>query len=335
MRTVADLGFGALALVLVACGPRAGGGDDDGDDDGTTIDAGDADRPELQENAAVFAHTASELYRVSPDTFAVALVAPFTGDALGDDMTDIAIDSDGQMIGISYTRVYRIDSQSAVTQRAGTGTLPQMFNGLSFVPSILAFGVEGPDVLIASRNADGKIFRIDPATGQQTEIGDMGGGYQSSGDIVAVRDFGIVATTGATLGPDTLVRLAPTTFAATPSGTNTGWADLWGVGFWRGKVYGFSEGGAFVTVDTTTGVATLVENSNRAWWACSRQFRARALMGWLGPTATKICAAYLRCQRHAIWGWRRRRISSTTTATTPFTTVCGGRWSCWRWAIRA
>lgn len=259
----------ALSLALVACGPRAGGGDDDGDDDGSTVDAADSDRPPIQENAAVFAHTSTELFRVDPITFNVTLVAPFSGDAAGDQMTDIAIDSEGQMIGISYTRVYRIDPQTAVTQRAGTGTLPQMFNGLSFVPSILAFGIEGPDVLIGSRNADGKIFQIDPATGAQTEIGDMGGGYQSSGDIVAVRDFGIVATTGAALGPDPLVRLAPSTFAATPIGTNTGWADLWGIGFWHGKVFGFAEGGAFVLVDTTTGQATLVENSGRAWWGAA------------------------------------------------------------------
>jgi hypothetical protein len=261
----------ALALALIACGPSGGGGDDDGDDDGTSTDAAvdNADRPDIQENAAVYAHTSTELFRVDPITFNISPVAPFSGDAAGDEMTDIAIDSEGQMIGISYTRVYRIDSQTAVTTRAGTGTLPQMFNGLSFVPSILAFGVEGPDVLIGSRNTDGKIFRIDPATGQQTEIGDMGGGYQSSGDIVAVRDFGIVATTGATLGPDTLVRLAPTTFAATPIGSNTGWSDLWGVGFWHGKVFGFAEGGDFVIVDTTTGQATLVEGSSRAWWGAA------------------------------------------------------------------
>jgi hypothetical protein len=259
----------AFALVMAACGPSGGGSDDD--DDGTSTDASvtNADRPDIQENAAVFAHTSSELFRVDPLTFNITLVAPFTGDAAGDMMTDIAIDSEGQMIGISYTRVYRIDSQTAVTQRAGTGTLPQMFNGLSFVPSILAFGLEGPDVLIGSRNTDGKVFRIDPLTGQQTEIGDMGAGYQSSGDIVAVRDFGIVATTGGTLGPDTLVRLAPTTFAATPIGDNTGWSDLWGVGFWHGKVFGFAEGGDFVIVDTITGAATLVEGSSRAWWGAA------------------------------------------------------------------
>ena len=46
-----------LALALVACGPNAGGGDDDDDDDGTSTDASvtNADRPDIQENAAVYA----------------------------------------------------------------------------------------------------------------------------------------------------------------------------------------------------------------------------------------------------------------------------------------
>ncbi len=267
MRTTI-VGTFMLIVALVACGPGPSGDDDD---DGSGVDAGNAnaDAPDIQENAAVFAHTSTQLFRVSPDSFAVALVAPFTGDAAGDSMTDIAIDQDGQMIGISMTRVYRIDSQTAVTQRAGTGALPQTFNGLSFVPRTLAFGVDGPDVLIGSRALDGKVFEVDPATGMATEIGDMGAGFQSSGDIVGVRDFGIVATTGGTFGPDQLVRLAPSTFAATPIGTDTGWSDLWGIGFWRGKVYGFAEGGAFVTIDTTTGVGTLVEDSGRAWWGAA------------------------------------------------------------------
>ena len=260
------LALGA-ALAIAGCGPRVDGGDDD--DDGTADAATGGDRPPPQENAAVFAHTATELFRVDPATFAVTRVAPFTGDAAGDSMTDIAIDSDGQMIGISYTRVYRIDAQTAVTERAGTGTLPQMFNGLSFVPSLLAFGVDGPDILIGSRNTDGKIFQVDPQTGGVTEIGDMGAGYTSSGDIVAVRDFGIVATTGAAIGPDTLVRLAPTTFAATPIGSSTGWDDLWGIGFWKGQVFGFAASGAFVLIDTTTGAGTLVEDSGRAWWGAA------------------------------------------------------------------
>lgn len=94
------------------------------------------------------------------------------------------------------------------------------------------------------------------------------GGFVSSGDIVAVTGFGIVATvTGS--GGDVLVRLAPGTFAATPIGTTTGFTGLWGVGYWRDRVFGFSSGGSFVGIDTTTGQGTLIGNNGIAWWGAA------------------------------------------------------------------
>lgn len=268
--------FSLILLCLAACGPQVSGGDDDDDLGGVDAPAGDGgtDGGIVSENADVYAHTAGVLYRVDPDTLAITEVGPFTGDAAGDAMTDIAIDSEGTMIGISYSRVYRIDPQTAATTRAGTGTLPQMFNGLSFVPSREAFGVEGPDVLVAGRNADGAIFQIDPATGVPTQIGDMGPQFATSGDIVAVRDFGIVATSSGGALTDCLVRLAPNTFAATIIGSGTGFNTIWGVGFWRGEVFGFTDGGEFVTIDTTTGVGTLVETNGRLWWGAAVTTRA-------------------------------------------------------------
>jgi hypothetical protein len=165
--------------------------------------------------------------------------------------------------------VYRVDTQTAVTTRAGSGELPQEFNGLSFVPSVEAFGIEGPDVLIAGRNADGAIFSIDVTTGVPTQIGDMGPQFATSGDIVAVRGFGIVATSSGGALTDALVRLAPNTFAATVIGTGTGFYRIWGVGFWRGEVFGFTDGGEFLTIDTTTGAGTLVENNGVLWWGAA------------------------------------------------------------------
>ena len=94
------------------------------------------------------------------------------------------------------------------------------------------------------------------------------GGFVSSGDIVAVTGFGIVATvTGS--GGDVLVRLAPGTFAATPIGTGTGFSGLWGVGYWRDRVFGFSSTGAFVGIDTTTGAATMISTSSQSWWGAA------------------------------------------------------------------
>ncbi len=244
-----------------------------GDDDGTVgpdaatnpgVDAADSGG-----NAAVFAHSASTLFRINPITYAVTRIGPFHWPSGSDTMTDIAIDQDGVMIGISYHSVYRVDPQTADCTRL-SANLQGMFNGLSFVPSMLAFGLEGPDVLVGDRNTDGKIFQIDRNTGGVTQIGDMGGDYVSSGDLVAVTGFGIVATvpTG-TLGPDQLVRLAPTTFAATPIGATTGFDDIWGVGFWGTRVFGFTEQGTLTIIDSATGVGTSVAVDGEAWWGAA------------------------------------------------------------------
>lgn len=262
----------ALGLALAAaCGPGGGGGGPEDDVDAAIgPDAGGGiDAPDLPKNAAVYAHTSSMLYRVDPETNALSPVGPFTGAAAGDQMTDIAIDSLGEMIGISFTRVYRIDSATADTTRIGTATLPQMFNGLSYVPSQLALGTPGPDVLVGLRNTDGRVFRLDPLTGGVTEIGNMGGVYRSSGDIVAVTGFGIVATVTGATATDLLVRLEPGTFAATPIGTGTGFSGLWGVGYWRDTIFGFGSGGAFVRIDTSTGAGTLIENNGVPWWGAA------------------------------------------------------------------
>ena len=267
MRTTAAATLLALAG---ACGPSA---HDVGDDDhGGGPDAGPAgiDAPDTGANAAVYAHTSGALFRVHPITYAVTSVGSFRWPSGADTMTDIAIDRDGMMIGVSYSKVYRIDSETADCTLL-SGSLQGMFNGLSFVPSMLAVGLEGPDVLVGARNTDGKIFQIDPATGAATQIGDMGVGYVSSGDIVAVSGFGMVATvtSGGLGGSDRLVRLTPTSFAATPIGSNTGFDHLWGIGFWGTRVFGFSERGTLSVIDSVTGVGAQVANDGEAWWGAA------------------------------------------------------------------
>ena len=217
---------------------------------------------------AVYAHTASALYRIDPDALSITEVGAFQWPAaVGTDMmTDLAIDRHGVMIGISFGAVYRVDPMTAWTTLL-SGNLSGQFNGLSFVPAAQV-GATGDDVLIAARSDDGAIFRIDPATGAATQIGDMGHGYRSSGDIVSVVGLGTVATvTGPT--SDILVRLAPVTFDATPIGTATGASTLWGVGFWKDRVFAFGDDGSFVLIDEATGVATPISTSPLMWWGAA------------------------------------------------------------------
>lgn len=254
--------------MVLACGVAAGCGTAESMD---PPDAGmmDAELP-VPRNATVFAHTEKALYRLNTDTLAVSLVGSFGGAFTAvDSMTDLAVDSTGLMIGISFTQIYRIDQETAAATLIGAATLQQAFNGLSFVPSELALGTKGPDVLVASRGTDGRIFQVDLASGAVSQLGDMGA-FTTSGDIVAVHGYGMMATVqGPAPGGDVLVRLAPRTFAATPIGTGTGVTSLWGVGYWRQRLYGFSSGGAFVELDATTGVARPIRVTTDAWWGAA------------------------------------------------------------------
>ncbi len=214
----------------------------------------------------VYAHTATELFRVDPDTFAITKIGPFQWSAGDDQMTDIAIDKTGQIIGVSFNAVYRVDPGTAAATQL-SASLDGLFNGLSFVPAS-TIGQTGDDVLVGTRASDGMVFRVDPMTGATTAIGNMGGAYMSSGDLVAVAGFGTVQTVPGD-SSDVLVTLAPTTFAATPAAMPTGYTDIWGVAFWKDKVFGFTNSGQFITIDPMTGVGTLISSSANAWWGAA------------------------------------------------------------------
>jgi len=264
-----NLGVIAFVLCAAACGPAGrdgGGGEDtggggiDGGDNGSGSGSGDVSV------TFVYAHTASALYKVDPDTLAITKIANFAWSNGSDSMTDIAINKTGLMIGVSATAVYRVDVTTAVATRMSTGLTGQ-FNGLSFIPADMV-GQTGDDILVGTRNEDGVVTKIDPMTGQQSSIGNMGS-FSSSGDLVAVTNFGTVQTADNGFSADRLVRLAPQTFAGTPVGTSIGYSDIYGVAYWKGKIFGFTSGGEFVTIDPTTGVGTLVQSNGPAWWGAA------------------------------------------------------------------
>jgi len=267
----ATLGVAAV-LLATACGPSASSGDDDDAiDSGAHIDGGpgyaDADpfRPDATpppENAAVYAHSSSSLYRVDPDTLIVSEVAPFQWPSGIDTMTDIAIDKDGNMYGISFDSVYAVNKDTAeCTFLAG---LTEQFNGLSFVPA------DTPDpsdeeILIGAANS-GTVYQVDPATGETTQIGAYGNGWGSSGDIVSVRGHTYATVVEDLSATDKLARIDPANgFQAEIIG-DTGFQDIWGVGYWGDKVYGFTENSKFVLIDVDTGSATEIETSTVHWW---------------------------------------------------------------------
>ncbi|MDX2087335.1 MAG: hypothetical protein SFX73_05775 [Kofleriaceae bacterium] len=261
-----------VALAATACAPTPrgmGGADDDSSGD---VDAG-TDLGGVGVTS-VYAHTSTKLYRVDPESLAITEIGTFGWSNGPDEMTDLAIDKEGRMIGVSFDSVYRVDPTTAAVTRL-TANLSGDFNGLSFVPAAMVGGT-GDDVLVGTRNTDGMVFRIDPMTGAATAIGNMGS-FASSGDLVAVANFTVMTADNGS-SSDRLVRLAPTTFAASPIGTNIGYAEIWGVAYWKDKIFGFTSGGQFVTIDPTTGLGTVVQSNGPKWWGAAVTTAAPVLL---------------------------------------------------------
>lgn len=208
----------------------------------------------------VYAHTASDLFAVDPDTLAVTHLGAFGWPGVADEMTDLAVDRSGSITGISFDRVYRVDPTTlACTELA---PLAHPFVGLSYVTSELEGGAEQ---LVATASS-GEVFRIDPASGASTPLGAFGAGIGSSGDLVSVKHLGTLATVvTAAGGNDWLARIDPRSGSATLIG-DTGFAGIWGLGFWKDKVYGFTEAAQFVLLDPASGRATLVSAGGGGWW---------------------------------------------------------------------
>src|SRR5690349_11761436 len=102
----------AAVLGLVGgCGPNHGSGDDDGVPVDARADAAvDAPGPDGEPpfDGDVYANSYQKLYKVDPDTLQVMLVGQF-GWPEGYDqelMTDIAVDKQGKITGISFGAVF-------------------------------------------------------------------------------------------------------------------------------------------------------------------------------------------------------------------------------------
>jgi hypothetical protein len=230
------------------------------DRDVVPLDRPQPDAPAVLDDVLVYANTASELYRIDPRALTLARVGAF---AFGDDgqnheMTDIAVNAAGQIWGISFNAIYRIDAANA--RCTLVSPLEGQYNGLTFVPS----GVLNPsaEVLVAVAGS-GEYFVVNTADGRVQRLGSYGG-LASSGDLVSIAaaDTWAIVKRG---GEDHLARVDLRAGRTTVVGP-TGVQDLWGIGYWRNRIYGFSQDGAFVTIDPATGRATTQMTSPRAWW---------------------------------------------------------------------
>ena len=291
----------AVAASLVACSRRSSGGGDDTDasrpdaafPDGARLDAGRPDSgprtdggPSL-EDVLIYAHSRDTLYTFSPETLTVTTIGSFElpDGTQAPYMLDLAVDADGNVYTSSDTSLFRVDPETAgVTEVGNFGLADEQLFALSFLADGELRAGETP--LVGATNA-GAYYEIDLDTADATYLGSYPDGWLSSGDIVSVAGLGTFATVKRDDFPsDVLVQIL---FAT--DGTSTvsvrgaiksstqDFQQLFGLGYWGRKMYGFDNAGQLLEIDRDTGAAEIVttETGTEHFWGAGVTTRVPVL----------------------------------------------------------
>jgi len=174
-------------------------------------------------------------------------------------MTDIAFAPWGELYGVSYTDLYRINpATAAIIEHVGPLGITGYANALEFDNAGRLY------VATLQSWSQGELGVIDLVTRQTTVVGNIG--YPSDGDLAAASDGTLLMSSciiGGGLIPqcvnDRLVLIDPTITSGrlgTPIGL-MGSTYTHGMDFVGEELIGTTLAGQLILIDTTTGVATL------------------------------------------------------------------------------
>lgn len=162
---------------------------------------------------------------------------------MGVAMTDIAFDPNGQLWGIDFMSLYKIDKSTA--NRTSVGVLGTSANSLVFDTSGTLYA------------ANTSLYKVNTATGIASLVGNGGHPYASSGDLAFV-DGNIFLSSG---GGDKLVKINTGNGAGTLIG-NIGFSSVFGLASPNGTdLYGMS-GTQVLSINPATGAGTSIHNYN-------------------------------------------------------------------------
>lgn len=206
----------------------------------------------------IYAHTSKALFLFNPETKALTKIGDF--DCLGGElMVDLAVTATGEVYGTSFNSLFTINPQTAsCTAVKNDAGFP---NGLSFVPA----GTLDPSAeVLVGYAAQVTYIRIDRTTGATTVVGslnatDSGTQWEISGDIVAIASENnrAFATVESSLSPNaSLAEVDPKTGTIKTILGTTGHPHIFGLAYWKGKLYGFDDGQHILEISMTTGAAT-------------------------------------------------------------------------------
>lgn len=209
------------------------------------------------QSCVVYASADHDLYQVDPQTLTESHLCAFGGALTSTDVvTDIAVENQGTVYAITEKALYTVNPQTcAATEVATLSQSGTRWVGLTFTASGQLLAADG----------SGNVVTINPGSGAITPAGSFGG-LVCSGDLVAINDaagtiYATASDPSCSTCNDKLVTLNPSTHAATVIG-DVGHRSVFGLGYWGGKLYGFSHGGLTLQINPATGASTVINTSN-------------------------------------------------------------------------
>ncbi|MEM8679344.1 MAG: WD40 repeat domain-containing protein [Planctomycetota bacterium] len=172
-------------------------------------------------------------------------------------MFDLAYAPNGELFGVSSTAdgnaLYRIDPNTASATLIGAlGLNNEYGNSLDFDASGTLF--------MATTQTSGNLYTVDTTTGATTLVGATGA--RSSGDLAFAPDGALYMSVNTPDSvADELAILDTTTGNATVLGS-TGFGQVFGMDFVSGTLTGLTRNGELISLDTSSGLGTLVANTN-------------------------------------------------------------------------
>jgi hypothetical protein len=227
----------------------------DDDDDDTADDDDDTTPPAGAAWEYMYAQTSTDLFSVDKDSpHTVTWVGTFSQERI----TDLAVDIDGRMYGVTDDEVFEVDpltgDLTSVAYREDTW--------------FVALTALADGTMLAG--SDDEIYEIDVLNGSITYYDSLGD-WEFAGDMVGLPDgllYCLCWPTDHWAESTSLVVYDPGTGVATEIGpTNHG--AMYGMGLADWVMFGFNTDGEILDIDRTTGAATVVAEPGHEFWGAA------------------------------------------------------------------
>jgi hypothetical protein len=218
----------------------------------------------------LYAQSQSNLYLIDPFAQTATHVGPINFTT-----TDIAFNGT-TLYGVTFSDLLTIDPTTGNGTEVG-------YTGYSNV-NALTIAADGTAY---AATINGAFITISLTTGRGSLIGYYGSGIGSAGDLV-LSDTDRMAYAAVTMpgqADSWLAVVNITSGAATPIG-DIGFSNVWGMSFKGGVLYGATNQGEIIRIDTNTGHGTLVFNGGVGFWGMATA--APALSGQIVTPVDRV-----------------------------------------------